>query len=253
MMIIHFFIATYILVNCNAEQFDVLKISNVSFPRTPWGTGDGKNTGIAAVNATYKKSIHDYTVCYRFLVDSYNDGLFVTIGAYTSSEKVGKVRGVLDRLGGMGTGFESEGLQGALFVNTRNVTGGGIGGKNFPWYHAYVFPKDIDISKWYQLCFSYSNKLNFLHLYIDGLKGFSFTYQDESQPLPANAFEHIFLGYNMRGSLTDLHIYDEYYDEARMISRTRTCETEAGQIFAWDTAKIKILQVLYIFNSFMIS
>ena len=52
----------------------------------------------------------------------------------------------------------------------------------------------------------------------------------------------------MRGSLTDLHIYDSYYDEASMIRRTRTCEVEAGEIFAWDKSRINILQVLYIFN-----
>ena len=241
MLIIQFFVATYIIVYAKAEQFDVLKISNVPFPTAPWSTNGMIWNGIT-VNATYKKSIPDYTVCYRFLVESYNDGLFITIGAYINSES-GKVRSVLDRLGEKGTGLGSEGLQGGLFVNFRNVTGGGIGGHNFPWYHAYVLPKDIDISKWYQMCFSYSNKLNYIHLYMDGLKAFGFTYQDDSEPLPANAFEHLRLGYNLRGSLTDLHIYDEYYDEERMISRTRTCEIEAGEIFAWEKTKINIRQV----------
>ena len=243
------FIAFCAVIHCDADQFDVLKMSDVPFPSLPPGSS---HVGVAAINASYVRSIPDYTVCYRFLLESYNDGLLAAFRASTDREHSGMVH-VLDRMGGFGTGYESEGLQGGLMVMMRNVTGGGIGGKNFPHYHAFVFPKDIEISKWYQLCFSYSNKLNHFHLYVDGLKSFDFTYQDDSEPLPSDAFAHIGLGMNMRGSLTGLHIYNRYLDEDQIIGRTRTCEVEDGEIFAWDKNRINILQVLQIFISYVLT
>ena len=92
----------------NSEQFEVLKISNVPFPASSWGTGEGKDKGIVTMNATYTKTIPDYTICYRVLVESYNDGIFTSIAAYKDSS-IGHSH-ILDRFGGMGTGYESEGL-----------------------------------------------------------------------------------------------------------------------------------------------
>ena len=74
---------------------------------------------------------------------------------------------ILDYLCTHGSGWGAEGFQGGLLVINRNVVGGGIGGKNLPCYHSYVLPKDLDISSWYHLCFSYWSKLNHLHLYVD--------------------------------------------------------------------------------------
>ena len=237
------FLLTNIIFCCDSFEFDVLRISEVPFPLSPWEWGV---QGIASINASYSKSINEYTICYRFFVESYNDGELNTIRAYTG-EDLGKDY-VIDRFGAYGSGLESEGLQGGWLGISRNVTGGGLGGKNMPWYHIYTLPKDIDISKWYQLCYSYSNSLNQLHLYLDGLKAFSYKYEDDSQPLPHNAFENIRMGHNMRGSLTDLQIYNKYLDEDSLIGRTRACEVEAGEIFTWDKTKINILQVFLIFN-----
>ena len=65
----------------NGEQFDVLKISNVPFPSVPWGTDEGKSKGIIDINATYIEAIPDYTICYRILIDHYNDGLIIVFHA----------------------------------------------------------------------------------------------------------------------------------------------------------------------------
>ena len=249
-LLLIFLIVSHTAVCSYAQQFQVLKISGVHFPSTAWGKGEGKNKGVVSINASYTKSFQDFTVCYRLFVDSYNDGLFAPIATWPSKEFTGGGT-MLDRIGWYGTGFESEGLQGGVLVISRNVTGGGIGGKNLPWYHLFVYPKDIVISKWHQICFSYSNTLNHLHLYIDGLKAFSFNFQDESQPFEPNLFEHTRLGHNLRGSLTDLQIYDSFYDEGRMISRTKTCEEEPGEIFTWDKSRINILLEVCLFSLYV--
>ena len=57
------------------QQFEVLKISNVPFP---------SSSGYAAhTRTTNQKNISEYTLCYRHLVESYNDGLYcpVNIGS----------------------------------------------------------------------------------------------------------------------------------------------------------------------------
>ena len=229
------------LAVANSENFEVLKISNVPFPRSSWGTGEGKDKNVVSINATYTKTIPDYTICYRVLVESYNDGLFNLVAAYKDSS-IGHSY-ILDRFGGMGTGLESEGLQGGNLVVGRNVSKGGIGGKNLPWYHTYVFPKDIDISKWYNFCYSYSNALNHLHSFVDGLKAFSFNFQDDSEPLPSNAFEYFRMGHNFRGLFTDLQIHDFYMDESELIHTTTSCERNVGEVFSWSKDKVQIIQV----------
>ena len=218
-----------------SEQIDVLKISNVPFPSTV-----GLDNGVAFINATYKEPIYDYTICFRFLVEFYNDGIFVPFAAYRDSS-LGRVH-VLDHFGGMGTGYESEGLQGGLFLNVRNVSKGGLGGINLPWYHNYVFPKDLDISKWYHTCVSYSNSLNHIHYYTDGMKTFSFHYQDESGPWPANAFEYTSLGQNFRGLFADFQVHSKYFDKEEMIRTTTSCDVKNGDIISWNKNKVKILK-----------
>ena len=218
-----------------SEQIDVLKISNVPFPSTV-----GLDNGVAFINATYKEPIYDYTICFRFLVEFYNDGIFNIFATYKDSS-ISYSR-ILDRFGGMGTGYESEGLQGGLFVNVRNVSKGGLGGKNLPEYHNFVFPKDLDISKWYHNCVSYSNSLNHVHFYTDGLKAFSFNYHDDSEPLPANAFEFTRMGHNFRGLITDLQVHSQYFDEKEMIRTTTTCDERMGDIFTWNKNNVKIIK-----------
>ena len=62
----------------SSDQFEVLKISNVPFPMSFWASPD---KGVVAINASYTKPIPDYTICYRFNVESYNDQIFIILGA----------------------------------------------------------------------------------------------------------------------------------------------------------------------------
>ena len=48
------------------QQFDVLKVSDVEFPRY--------FKYAASTSAPYNKNITEFTVCYRILIESYNDG-----------------------------------------------------------------------------------------------------------------------------------------------------------------------------------
>ena len=229
----------------NAEQFDILQISNVPFPKSSYGTGEGQDKNVVSINGSYKEPIHDYTICYRFLVEFYNDKIFLIFSAYKDSS-IEHIH-ILDRFGGMGTGYESEGLQGGLFINKRNVSKGKFNGKSLPYYHNFVFPKDLDISKWYHNCVSYSNSLNHVHFYTDGLKAFSFNYHDESEPLPANAFEFTRMGHNFRGLITDLQVHSQYFDKKEMIHTTTTCDGKMGDIISWNKNNVKIIKEFDIF------
>ena len=52
----------------------------------------------------------------------------------------------LDRIG-YETGMERDGYQGGVLVVIRNVPGGGMKGLNFPVYHHFNVPKNIETSK----------------------------------------------------------------------------------------------------------
>ena len=84
-------------------------------------------------------------------------------------------------------------------------------------------------------------------MYMDGLKVFSFNFQSKAEILPADAFENIRFGWNMRGSLTDLQIYPTFFDESNLISLTTSCGGKGGEIFTWDKAKVNIIKVQSIF------
>ena len=120
-------------VSCQ-ETIDVLKISNVEFPVS--------EKEPASFNATFHKDIPEVTVCFRFLVESYNTGLLWFIDG-----KNGDKKGFfLDRIG-WETGVERDGYQWGVTVVIRNIPDGGLGGQNFPVYHQYNVPKNIATSK----------------------------------------------------------------------------------------------------------
>ena len=118
-------------------HFDVLKISNVTFPRSGWKEFPAK------INATFHKEIAEYAVCQRFLIDSFNDELFYTIGASTNDFFTNWY--VLDRMGLDYPG--ADGYPGGLWRGSRNIPGGGLGNRAFPAYHSYIAARTIQISK----------------------------------------------------------------------------------------------------------
>ena len=111
----------YILV-C-AATFDVLKLSNVPFPSS--------STEPVYFNAPYAKNITEYTICYRFQIESYNDGLVFFVGVRRKGSKHKWM--VLDRIG-WNTGNEMDGYQYGVLMIGRNVQGGGLGPDNYPMY-----------------------------------------------------------------------------------------------------------------------
>ena len=114
-------------------QKDVLKISNVDFPSSkPWP---------ASFDASYHKEIPEFSICIRFLIESYNNGLFEMVLAENTDQMYFN-----DRIG-WETGMERDGYQGGVSIIQRNIPGGGVGGLQFPWYHHYNIPKNIATSK----------------------------------------------------------------------------------------------------------
>ena len=61
-----FFIALDCLAGVQGkDSFDVLSMRNIPFPSSA--------EDAAVINIEYKKDIPEYTVCYRFQIESYND------------------------------------------------------------------------------------------------------------------------------------------------------------------------------------
>ena len=221
--------ALLLLVEC--QQFDVLKITNVRFPSS--------NKHFAAhAKIAYKDNVSEYTICYRHLVESYNDGYYtpVHLTKDTFSHRI-----FPPGLGGI------NGFTGSIVCVRRNIPGGGLGNRRFPGCMWPFFPKDIDISKWYHMCLSYSSTLQHVHMYMDSFYVFSYTYEDPREdPLPSDAFEEIFFGRNMRGLIADVQIYNKYMDEKTLAAQTKGCNNKPGEIFSWDTKHINITQVMNI-------
>ena len=95
-----------LFVQCN--QIDVLKISDVPFPNSGCCS---INHFAAAASAPMESDIPEFTVCYRMLIDSYNDELFAPFAA--DMEGDGKRWNILDQLCWK-CGRGSEGYQGDL-------------------------------------------------------------------------------------------------------------------------------------------
>ena len=108
-------VATALLGEC--QQFEVLKISNISFP-----TSDSSKWA-AHARSTYQRNISEFTVCYRHLIESYNDGLYcpVNIGPWKFAQRTFSPGG-----GGV------EGFTGSIISLWRNVHGGGLGNRSMP-------------------------------------------------------------------------------------------------------------------------
>ena len=230
------------VVVCN-QQFEVLKISNVPFPINE---GAVPLANLPFANGSYHKEIAEFTVCYRFMIESYNMGKLDPMCAYRKKDyyKPNFYNNI-----GWETGHEREGYQGGQVLVYRNippkpVSKGGLDNRPFPTANLYVLPRNIDPSKWYHQCHSYSSIAQRAFSYQDGLKIYGFNYGDEKDdPLDPDFFGDILFGYNMRGFITDAHIFNSFFDEASQISWTTACNDKQGEIFSWDPNKINITQV----------
>ena len=222
-----------ITIPVRSVQIDVLKITNVKFPNSGCCA---PSDFAASTEARQDKEIPEVAICYRMLIDSYNNNLFSPFASKDDHDKFT----ILDRICWK-CGRESEGYQGGLLVLSRNIPGGGIGKRAFPSYHQYNLARDVAISKWTHICFSYSSITHKALMYQDGLKVFNFTFGDEKEnPLPATAFDKILIGADMRGLFTDLQVYREYFNEEDMAAWTGGCPGTKGEIFNWDKTKLSI-------------
>ena len=195
------FISLSLTTTVLSDQIDVMKISNVAFPNS----GTQLSHYAATARATQDKEIPEVTICYRMLIDSYNNDLFIPFASYDDGSF-----SFPDRMCWK-CGRGSEGYQGGLLVIGRNIPGGGLGNRRFPMYHQYNLARDIAISKWTHICDSYSTETHLVHMYQDRLKVFNFTYGEEKEdPLPPTTFELMRIAANMRGLFTDLQIYNRF-------------------------------------------
>ena len=226
------------LVSC--QQFDVLRVSDVEFPKYL--------KYAATAFAPYSKEITEFTLCYRFQVESFNEGEINIVYAGQEMSLSAKAY-FYNFIGPEGTGKEREGYQGGQILVYRNVpprpeTEGGLKTRPFPSAQLFVLARNMEPSKWYHFCHSYSSILMRIFTYQDGLKVFGFNFPDNREdPLSSDFFKYLQFGYNFRGMITDVQIFDKFLTEEEQISRTTGCENKKGKIFSWDPLKINITQV----------
>ena len=219
-----------LLVGC--QQIDVLKITNVPFPSSDF------YDFAATARTGYQGNVSGYTVCYRHLIHSNNDGVYCPVLLSSNITWTFAHRIYPPGDGGV------NGYTGSIVTMGRNIPGGGLGQRAFPDCKWPLFPIDIDISKWYHICASYSSTLHHVHMYMDTFKVFSYTYQDpQEDPLPSSYVEKLRIGSNMRGLITDVQIYDSYFDAEKLAAHRRGCNNQPGQILSWDAQKLNITQV----------
>ena len=171
-------VAIYLLSLCfqaSAEdEFDVLSIQGVPFPQSSWYA--------AKLNVSFEKDIFEFTICYRHLIESYNQGWGELVNAFIPE---GEDCYYLVTFIGMDTGFEVAGYQ-SMWIYLRRA----YLECPFPAEFKGPIPRNIQTNKWYHFCFSYSSKQKKMHLYGNGLKIVSYEYEDMiKEPLPPNTFE----------------------------------------------------------------
>ena len=115
---IYSILLTYIALNpVWGSQFDVLKISNVPFPVYRRYT--------ASASVLYDKNITEFTVCYRFQIESYNEndqGIIVISATAENFFYAGNsLPSFLNWIFPEGSGREKEGFQAGGFLLRRNV------------------------------------------------------------------------------------------------------------------------------------
>ena len=100
----------YVLVYAKCqEQMDVMKVTNVTFPYS----------GIypALLNASYPKEIAEFTICFRFYIESYNDGWIYLLHSKTPDLSDHYFYDAI----GLNKGLDREGFHGARSYFRRNV------------------------------------------------------------------------------------------------------------------------------------
>ena len=142
-------------------QFDVLKVSNVPFP--VYGRY------VASASALYHKNISEFTLCYRFQVESYNENdkgiMVVAATAENFFNNGNSLPSFWTWIFPEGSGREKEGFQAGSFLLRRIVppkptTERGLNFfLTFPSSQQFVLARNVGTGKWYHLCHSFSTIL----------------------------------------------------------------------------------------------
>ena len=140
------------------DQFEVLRISNVPFPHS--------EDYAATIKGTYHKEITEFTVCHRFMIESYNDKTIIPFWAEYKNmgAEITYFADIFEDISN-NLGWGTRGFQGGLHVFLHGVPEGGMKRKRFPFYHHFNMAKVFAISTWNHLCTSYSSKENKIHLF----------------------------------------------------------------------------------------
>ena len=109
--------------NKGADHFNVLEIKNTPFPHS-WNVP-------ANINSSFEGPVAEFTACYRFQIESYNEQWTDFVQAARTIEYSSWFF-FHDNLG-WNTGTEVDGLQSAHTVVKRNIPGGGFGGGVKAW------------------------------------------------------------------------------------------------------------------------
>ena len=216
------------------ENFDVLSIENVPFPSSDHIP--------ATINSpSFSKEIPEFTVCFRFLITFYNDAWLNLIRALYKRDMLPWNHRYFGEFLDFNNGFEYQGYQFLLTYLYRNIPDGGVGGKRHPQFMGGYLPQKVTTGKWFHSCTAYSSIQHKNHGYYNGMKVYSFNYSDPLEgPMPADTFHYMVLGVNMRGFITDLQIYDTFFNEQEMATWTAGCQQLYGKIFSWDGNKVNL-------------
>ena len=193
------------------DDFDVVSISNVPFPSS--------SHVAASLSAPFDQDIPEFTFCYRFMITTYNKPWTMMFRAKDKKNpNTGSNSRYLAEWIGFETGYEYAGFQFTSNYLYRNVPGDGIGGLRHPLFVLGNLPQFVSPGKWFHACSAYSSLLHRRHIYYNGMKVVGFTYPDDVEgPMPADTFEDVVFGMNLRGFYTDINIYARFFTENEMI------------------------------------
>ena len=101
-------------------------------------------------------------------------------------------------------------------------------------WHANLLEDWVELFEWRSACYTWSVVKKMEMVFIDGK--FAFGYQWSKQFTKGWSDYPLLLSlmHNFRGEITDVNIYDSFFEEEEMISWTTSCGSPAkGRILSW--------------------
>ena len=92
------------------------------------------------------KKLQNSLLCYRFLIESYNDGYVWLVGSHWMSKPLNKST--------IEVHFLKEGYQSSHTMLKRNILSAGLSDNQLQIYHNYILVRNIKIYKWHHMCIS---------------------------------------------------------------------------------------------------